>query len=178
MIELLGTFGLNSYEGASSDEICLVSAAKQQGFVFLGSTSNSVVLNIGGQEKEYLKIHTFEFDSKRKMMSVIIKDEEGFKLYLKGADSSVLSRIAPNQSITSTVRNKVQAFSREGLRTLVMAMRKLSAEEVESIQKRLETISVAQDRETLLGNFSFKSRYADGRCGERSCFIGSVGRRG
>ena len=32
------------YEGPSPDEICLVSAARQQDYVFLGNTSGSIVI--------------------------------------------------------------------------------------------------------------------------------------
>ena len=39
-----------NYEGPSPDEVCLVSAARQQDYIFLGNTSGSVVIEGMGKK--------------------------------------------------------------------------------------------------------------------------------
>lgn len=134
---------MNSYQGTSPDEICLVSGAKQMGSVFLGRTSNSTIMNILDQETEFKLLGVFEFDNSRKMMSVIVKDGPVFKLYSKGADSAILGRLRSGpQPFLTTAKAKLSEYSKAGLRTLCMGMRVLSEAEVDRVQKRLLEISV------------------------------------
>ena len=142
-----------SYTGTSPDEICLVSAARQFGFVFLGVTSKTSVLNIMGQEREFEVVSFFEFDNKRKMMSVIIKENGVYKLLCKGADSSILGRLAKSdQPFLAATTERLNEYSKLGLRTLCMAIRVLSQEEVNTIRQKLLGLSVAgKERDNLMG---------------------------
>ena len=131
------------YQGTSPDEICLVAGAKQQGFVYLGRTSNAKVLNISNEEKEFEEVIMFEFDNDRKKMSVIIKDGEVYKLYTKGADNKMLdimSNTIQNPAIRF-IRNRLDEYSKKGLRTLCMGVRVLSHAEIASIQKQREEMN-------------------------------------
>ena len=70
-----------------------------------------------------------EFSSARKRMSVVVREPEGsLKLLLKGADAMVLSRLHPDHDKTAltTVQSHLDAFAREGLRTLVLAEKTLT----------------------------------------------------
>lgn len=144
---------MTRYQGTSPDEICLVSGAKQQGFVFLGSTSHNIVLSINNEEREVELVTFFEFDNKRKMMSVIVKDNGIYKLYCKGADMAILSRLAKDrkQPVLEHTEYNIHEYSKQGLRTLCMAFKILTPEEVSSIKKKLLELSVLiMDRESTL----------------------------
>lgn len=82
------------YQGPSPDEITLVDAAKHMGFVFLGSSANTIDLIVQGKKREIQLFYTFEFDSARKRMSVIVKDNGIYKLLIKGADNIIKLRLS------------------------------------------------------------------------------------
>lgn len=87
-------------------------------------------------------------------MSVIIKDGGVFKLYCKGADSSILGRLAKNktQPVLKNIEERINEFSKLGLRTLCMAFRILTEKEVQNIRSKLIEMSVLlENREQALG---------------------------
>jgi len=58
------------------------------------STNLRLRNNNSGKEESYELIKVFEFESDRKCMTVIVKDEAGkYWAYCKGADSSILPKI-------------------------------------------------------------------------------------
>lgn len=69
------------------------------------------------------------------MMSVLIKQDGVFKLLLKGADSAVLDQLNYNekQPFLEVSKEKLDLYSKQGLRTLCMGVRVLSANEVKNI---------------------------------------------
>ena len=84
-----------------------------------------------------------EFDSVRKRMSVLVEGPgESIKLLVKGADSSVMSIISQGENgdslaqiqgraeISSATLAHLDRYSRDGLRTLVVASKELSHNEV------------------------------------------------
>jgi P-type E1-E2 ATPase len=96
----------------------------------------------------------FEFDNKRKMMSVIIKKDGVYKLYCKGADSAIFNRLSSKpQPFRPECEKKIEEYSKLGYRTLCMAMRILSEEEVKSIRNRSIELSNSSARDSLLGSF-------------------------
>lgn len=142
-----------------------MSGAKQQGFVFLGSTSNNIVLSINNEERELEIVTFFEFDNKRKMMSVIVKDNDVYKLYCKGADMAILNRLASDrkQPALKNTENSIHEYSKQGLRTLCMAFKVLTESEVQGIRKRLLELSVLiKDREEVLGKLTINHRNLPG----------------
>ena len=46
-----------------------------------------------GRKKEVQLLNSFEFDSTRKRMSVIVRDNGTIKLYIKGADNIIKARL-------------------------------------------------------------------------------------
>lgn len=54
-----------------------------------------VVISVNGKEMTYERLNVLEFSSDRKRMSVILRDRETgqIKLYIKGADDMILSRL-------------------------------------------------------------------------------------
>lgn len=66
------------------------------GYEFNGLDLKEMILKIRGKEKRVELLHSFEFDSDRKRMSVIILDEGIIKMYTKGADSIIKARLKKN----------------------------------------------------------------------------------
>jgi len=69
-----------------------------------------------------------EFNSDRKRMSIILKDPKDglIKLYCKGADSIIKSRLDHNQidkNLLGDTDEFLEKASMKGLRTLLMAMK-------------------------------------------------------
>ncbi|CAD8102056.1 unnamed protein product [Paramecium sonneborni] len=118
-----------SYQGPSPDEITLVDAAARMGFQFTGASASEQNFKILGREKKVKLLKSFEFDSTRKRMSVIIDDNGVIKLFIKGADNIIKGRLSPNQIFLNQIVNYLDDFSKVGLRCLLMGIRILSNEE-------------------------------------------------
>ncbi|WP_081835963.1 cation-translocating P-type ATPase [Thiomicrospira pelophila] len=92
---------------------------------------------------------SFPFDSSRKMMSVIVRDEDNQAwLYVKGAPDVIMNRCDYMTRHGETVNfthyqeeahDVANEFGRQALRTLAIAYRKLSDSELESPDTALET---------------------------------------
>lgn len=95
--------------------------------------------------KTYKKLHTLEFDSTRKRMSVIVQHPNG-KIYLitKGAESSVLPRCVTGP-IAETGKH-VDQCAMAGLRTLTVAMKEMSPNELSSFEKALQQAMISLER--------------------------------
>ncbi|XP_015906001.1 phospholipid-transporting ATPase VA [Parasteatoda tepidariorum] len=125
------------YEAESPDEIALVETAFSYNCRLLRRTPESVTVALPGEGLiEFKLLHVLPFDATRKRMSVIIQHPiTGEKILLcKGADSAILSHLAPSQS--KTIRNMIfkteqhlNNYSRKGLRVLCMAKKIISPEE-------------------------------------------------
>jgi len=80
---------------------------------------------------EYELLNTLEFTSTRKRMSVILRDRQSSQILLlcKGADSIIKARLDPNDNETGKfmrlTQTHVDAFANEGLRTLLLAKKKI-----------------------------------------------------
>jgi magnesium-transporting ATPase (P-type) len=83
------------YNASSPDELALVNAAKYFGVEFYERTDdNYILLSYKENTFKFKLLHIFEFNSDRKRMSVVIKDENGIiKLICKGADSVISKRL-------------------------------------------------------------------------------------
>ena len=87
--------GKITYQSASPDEVALVQAAKEMGYVFLDRRAGTVRLQIpsesGTTTESFQILHVLEFTSKRKRMSAILRLSDGrICLFSKGADSTIL----------------------------------------------------------------------------------------
>ncbi|XP_071928389.1 putative phospholipid-transporting ATPase 9 [Coffea arabica] len=152
--------GKVSYEAESPDEAAFVIAARELGFEFYRRTQTTVSVNeldtSSGKkiEREYKLLNVLEFNSTRKRMSVIVKDEEGKILLLsKGADSVMFGRLGKNgREFEDQTREHVNEYADAGLRTLLLAYRVLSEEEYKIFnEKFLEAKNlVTADREALI----------------------------
>lgn len=140
---------------SSPDDQALVAFAKEMGFSFderaeggkvvVVSMSNPTAYVESGEisgtapaEKEKVRfdlLEILEFTSKRKRMSVVIRDPRTNRLRLlcKGADNEVFARLdesnPANKKVIAKTNKDLINFAEDGLRTLVVASRALSDSE-------------------------------------------------
>eukprot|EP00981_Chlorochromonas_danica_P009358 scaffold2636_cov176-Ochromonas_danica.AAC.12 len=140
-------------QAESPDEVALILAAAQHCGVLLRSRSSHEIVSQGlgkyfsnplpGNVEERVEILAVnEFDSDRKMMSILIRvlnsgnsgEKVPNKIYLlcKGADSSILRRCADIEGAPNAEYCKahINLFANTGLRTLAAAYREVSQEEL------------------------------------------------
>lgn len=171
--------GHKDFKAQSPDEAALVSAARDMGFALEGRTRRGVMVNVQGEEREYQLLNILEFNSTRKRMSVIVKFDNRILLICKGADSIIYERLVPDQQKALREQTAVQLeqFANEGLRTLCIAEREISAKEYADWNARHEAAAAAiHDREeqleevadsiernlSLLGGTAIEDRLQDG----------------
>ncbi|EPS62728.1 hypothetical protein M569_12061, partial [Genlisea aurea] len=155
--EETGTF---SYEAESPDEGAFLVAAREFGFEFCRRTQSSIYVREKypsfqePTEREYKVLNLLDFTSKRKRMSIIVRDEDGEILVLcKGADSIIFDRLAKNGKVylEETTRHLTE-YGEAGLRTLALAYKKIDEAKYTSWNEefmRAKT-SIGGDRETML----------------------------
>ncbi|KAM0873580.1 hypothetical protein ACQ4PT_037982 [Festuca glaucescens] len=152
--------GKVSYEAESPDEAAFVVAARELGFTFYQRTQAGVSLHeldpLSGQQVDrfYKVLHVLEFNSTRKRMSVIVKDEEGkIFLFSKGADSIMFERLSSSESsYRESTQKHINEYADAGLRTLVLAYRQLDDAEYAKFDKKFTAAknSVSADRDELI----------------------------
>ena len=139
------------YNAASPDEKALIEACASFGIKFIGEeeTEDCLVCRVLETRddnqtvfKEYKKLKVLEFDSTRKRMSVIVQYHCGkLMLVTKGAESSVLPRCVTG-AIDATNKH-IDEYALVGLRTLAIAVKELSPEDVEWFDKELDAAQQA-----------------------------------
>ncbi|KAL4805802.1 hypothetical protein BDV18DRAFT_139873 [Aspergillus unguis] len=144
------------FKAQSPDEAALVGTARDCGFTLLGRSNDDLILNVMGEERTYTVLNTLEFNSTRKRMSAIVRmPDRSIRLFCKGADSIIYSRLAPGkqQALRKETAKHLEVFAGEGLRTLCVADRKLSEEEYRAWSKEYDIAAAAlTDREEKLEN--------------------------
>ncbi|XP_072978047.1 probable phospholipid-transporting ATPase 4 [Typha angustifolia] len=126
-----------SYEAESPDEAAFLVAAREFGFEFCKRTQSSVFIreryssSEDPVEREFKILNLLEFSSKRKRMSVVVRDESGQLLLLcKGADSIIFERLSKNgKMFESDTTKHLNEYGEAGLRTLALAYRVLQESE-------------------------------------------------
>ena len=109
---------------SNPDDEALVSAAGFFGFSFTDRMDKMCVVQNkeSGQAESVTVLNTIAFTSKRKRMSVIIRDVDGsIKILTKGADTMMLPRLKTGQDklLQQTMRD-MRDFAVEGLRCLLI----------------------------------------------------------
>ncbi|KAL0905958.1 hypothetical protein M5K25_024411 [Dendrobium thyrsiflorum] len=154
--EETGTF---NYEAESPDEGAFLVAAREFGFEFCKRTQSSVFvreMQISGYpiEREFKVLNLLEFNSQRKRMSVVVRDESGQILLLcKGADSIIFERLSKHGRIYEHDTQKhLNEYGESGLRTLALAYKKLEEAEYSSWNNEFikAKTSIGPDRESKL----------------------------
>ncbi|MQL70881.1 hypothetical protein Taro_003201 [Colocasia esculenta] len=149
--------GKITYEAESPDEAAFVIAARELGFEFYQRTQTSISvheldpLSHMKVARTYKLLNILEFNSTRKRMSVVVRNEEGKLLLLsKGADSVMFERLAKNgRTFEEETREHVKEYADAGLRTLILAYREIGEEEYAKFEKEFSEAknSVSADRD-------------------------------
>ncbi|XP_051166407.1 phospholipid-transporting ATPase VD isoform X1 [Leptopilina boulardi] len=130
------------YEAESPDELALVRAARAYNVKLIKRTPRSAVVSLPDNSTLAFEVlHVLPFDSSRKCMSIVVRHPitGEIVLYSKGADSTVLPSLSSTDEDTSSmtkIRQQLNSYARQGLRTLVMARRTLGAQEFETWRQR------------------------------------------
>jgi magnesium-transporting ATPase (P-type) len=97
------------------------------------NNNNETLLTKTIHKQVFEKLCHIEFSSDRKRESVLVKEGNLYKLYIKGADSVIEELLDDSTppSVLERCRYFVNLFSSQGYRTLFIAMRLLTEEEYE-----------------------------------------------
>ncbi|XP_072959204.1 probable phospholipid-transporting ATPase 4 [Typha angustifolia] len=157
------TGGFN-YEAESPDEGSFLVAAREFGFEFCKRTQSSVFIRERYSssekplEREFKILNLLEFNSQRKRMSVIVRDESGHILLLcKGADSIIFDRLSKNGRRHEAETTKhLNEYGEAGLRTLTLAYRVLEESEYSTWNTEFLKVktTIGPDRESQLERVS------------------------
>lgn len=138
------------YQGESPDEQALVAAASGYGYTLFERTSGHIAIDVNGEKLRLDVLGLHEFDSVRKRMSVVIRfPNNTIKVLVKGADTSMLSILAndserdDDDELRHLTQSHLSEYSSQGLRTLVVAARDLTIEELEQWQCMYEDASTS-----------------------------------
>jgi magnesium-transporting ATPase (P-type) len=81
------------YMGTSPDDLKLVKTATSQGYKLIETTIDTKTLKIGENNYCYEILKVLGFSSERKRMSIIVRDNNEIKLYIKGAYCEISKRL-------------------------------------------------------------------------------------
>ncbi|XP_014102371.2 phospholipid-transporting ATPase ID isoform X2 [Bactrocera oleae] len=138
--------GRLEYQAQSPDEAALVSAARNFGFVFRSRTPNSITIEVKGNREEYELLNIIDFNNVRKRMSVILRRGDDIILYCKGADNVIYDRLSTSQNDNKArTQDHLNKFAGEGLRTLVLAERRLDEAYYMDWSQRQQIAAVSLD---------------------------------
>ena len=138
---------LIEYQSSSPDERALIYFARSVGYIFKNRTiENEIEIEIDNKTYTYKVLNILEYSSERKRMSVIVRTPENeIILYSKGADSMIEKLLKSNlkdSEILNQTNKNLKVFANKGLRTLMIAYRKLTEEEYNEFNKKYIKISL------------------------------------
>jgi phospholipid-transporting ATPase len=119
------------YQASSPDESALVDGAAAAGVVLRLRENDTLTVDVfdeQGQQFQVLQVNAFT--SERKRMSVVARFPDGsLRLLAKGADQTMLPLLGEDTPALDAALTSMETFASNGLRTLVVAERLLTAEE-------------------------------------------------
>ncbi|OXB37825.1 hypothetical protein LQV05_001540 [Cryptococcus neoformans] len=126
--------GTTTYQASSPDEVAIVQWTESVGLTLTSrDRSSMVVRSSAGRSLTFDILSIFPFTSESKRMGIIIRDREtgGITFVQKGADVVMSKIVQKNDWLEEETGN----MAREGLRTLVLARKKLSEEAYAAFDK-------------------------------------------
>jgi phospholipid-translocating ATPase len=121
------------YQSSSPDELALIEAARDLGYLLVDRPSNSIKLQTtnanGATEVEtYQVLDVIEFSSKRKRMSIIIRMPDGrISVICKGADNVIMARLRQKQLADEKVRDVGRRISVRRTQEQEQALQRMSS---------------------------------------------------
>jgi phospholipid-transporting ATPase len=116
---------------SNPDDEALVCAAEYFGYAFVDRRENAAVVKKGDVEETIEILGMIAFSSKRKRMSVIVRDtDKKVKIFTKGADNVMLERMRSGQDrIITQTEDDMRTYAIEGLRCLMIALKEIPEQE-------------------------------------------------
>ncbi|PSK45221.1 hypothetical protein B9Z65_2361 [Elsinoe australis] len=139
---------VTSYQASSPDEIAIVRWTEQVGLRLLHRDRKTITLQFAKEDRTVVKVsvlNIFPFTSDSKRMGIIVRfttsDSTPGDIYFfqKGADTVMTSIVAANDWLDEETGN----MAREGLRTLVIGRRSLSAQQYSTFMSEYNTASLS-----------------------------------
>jgi phospholipid-translocating ATPase len=116
-----------AYQASSPDELALVEAARDLGYVMVDRTPEFVVLKWGEHVERFEVLDVIEFTSKRKRMSIILRMPDGrICVFCKGADSAIVPRLKMKDLAAQKQREVERVASQRRSRDQDVAIRRRS----------------------------------------------------
>mmetsp|Transcript_4746 Transcript_4746/g.4793 ORF Transcript_4746/g.4793 Transcript_4746/m.4793 type:complete len:1124 (-) Transcript_4746:25-3396(-) len=143
-----------TYRAESPDELALVEGAAKYNCGLLERGTTSMLCEMIGNQRQFDVLAVNAFNSDRKRMSIIIKDQvtNQYVLMCKGADNIMLPRCAMPNEQRSECEKSLLDLACEGLRTLCVARKILDTNYAENwLRKYNEAASALQNRAERLG---------------------------
>ena len=118
------------YQAESPDEMALVQAALDMGFVLKSREDGKVTITLLGEDVSFDVLHVLGFDPTRKRMSVVLRfPDDSVRVVTKGADNMMSVIMSPDNPLLADTLDHIGQFARLGLRTLMIGVRILSEEQ-------------------------------------------------
>ena len=135
--------GTITYQAASPDEVAIVKWTESVGLTLVYRDRIRMDLQTpDGTVVSYTILEIFPFTSESKRMGIVVQDSTGEITFLqKGADVVMAKIVMRNDWLEEETAN----MAREGLRTLVMARKKMSQEAYDTFKQRYHDASVQLD---------------------------------
>lgn len=138
---VLSSDGTIAYQASSPDEVAIVKWTEQIGVALVFRDIREIHIRVSSSDiHEFEVLRVFPFTSESKRMGIVVRDKltNEITFYQKGADV-VMSRIVQyNDWLDEECGN----MAREGLRTLVVAKKRLSEQAYEDFRLRYEHIAI------------------------------------
>eukprot|EP01080_Neovahlkampfia_damariscottae_P005715 gene5715-9535_t len=124
------------YDGSSIDEVALVEATRQNGVILKKRNQKSIEIEVFGKIETFEILNIIEFNSDRKKMTVIVKDEnEKIICYTKGADNIMETIIKKDDLNVDKTLQHIDEFAHDGLRTLLIGYKEITKDDYEKWNK-------------------------------------------
>lgn len=132
-----------TYQAASPDEIAIVKFTEQVGLSLFKRDRHSMCLvhDATGTNFTYDILQMFPFNSDTKRMGIVVRDvvKDEYWFLIKGADTVMSKLVQSNDWLDEETSN----MAREGLRTLVIARKKISAKIYETFKEKYDQASAS-----------------------------------
>jgi len=138
-------------QAASPDEVALVKFSAEAGLKLIERDDHSITLEVINTQLGFDVLACFPFTSTTKRMGILVRDRRNGELtfYLKGADVVMLERVSKKGS--SWLQEEVENYARSGLRTLVVARKKITEQEYIDWKKKYDQAKTAmKDRDAKI----------------------------
>lgn len=133
--------GSVTYQASSPDEVAIVRWTESIGLTLVFRDRTRIELQIpSGSRVVFDVLDIFPFTSESKRMGIVVRDQSTGEISFlqKGADVVMTKIVMRNDWLEEETAN----MAREGLRTLVMARKKLSARQYEEFRQHYHEASV------------------------------------